>query len=83
MRILTNGHTETLDAFWRRDGAHETSASGGYVDWNANFIQAMVDQFEPIEASFQSRSENIFLDLEILVRRNLSTLEVGLQGMLQ
>lgn len=80
---LTNRHTETLDAFWRQDGAYQTPASRGYVDWNANFIQAMVERFEPTEASFQSRSDEIFQGLEILVRCNLSTLEVGLRGMLQ
>jgi hypothetical protein len=43
----------------------------------------MVERFEPTEASFQSRSNEIFEDLEILVRSNLSELEVGLRGMLQ
>lgn len=82
-RILTNRHTETLDAFWRQDGAYQTPASPGYVDWNAKFIQAMVERFEPTEASFQSCSEEIFQELEILVHSNLSELEIGLQGMLQ
>jgi hypothetical protein len=82
-RISTNTHTATLDAFWRQDGAYQTPASRGYVDWNAKFIQAMVERFEPIEASFQSRSNEIFEELEILVGGNLSELEVGLRGTLQ
>lgn len=80
---MTNRHTETLDAFWRRDGAHETPASRGYIDWNENFIQSMVERFEPTEASFQTRSEEIFEVFEELVRGNLSELENGLQGTLQ
>ncbi|OBT58322.1 hypothetical protein VE04_00743 [Pseudogymnoascus sp. 24MN13] len=78
---LSGWAVPTLDAFWRQDGAYRTQASQGYVDWNANFIQAMVERFEPTEASFQSRSNEIFEDLEILVRSNLSELEVGLRGL--
>jgi hypothetical protein len=80
---LTNSHKETLDAFWRRDGAHETPASRGYIDWNENFIQLMVERFEPTEASFQTGSKEIFEGLEALVRGNLSELETRLQGTLQ
>ncbi|KFZ11693.1 hypothetical protein V502_07457 [Pseudogymnoascus sp. VKM F-4520 (FW-2644)] len=76
---LSRWNVQTLDAFWRQDGAYQTPASRGYVDWNANFIQAMVERFEPTEASFQSRSDEIFQGLEVLVRSNLSTLEVGLR----
>jgi hypothetical protein len=79
---LTNRHTETLDAFWRRDGAHETPASRGYIDWNENFIRLMAERFEPTESSFQTRTKGIFEGLEVLVRSNLSELETGLQGML-
>ncbi|OBT49128.1 hypothetical protein VE00_00035 [Pseudogymnoascus sp. WSF 3629] len=78
---LSTWNIQTLDAFWRRDGAHETPASWGYIDWNENFIQSMVERFEPTEASFQTRSEEIFEGLEALVRGNLSELETGLQGL--
>ncbi|OBT38703.1 hypothetical protein VE00_10646 [Pseudogymnoascus sp. WSF 3629] len=78
---LSGWSVPTLDAFWRQDGAYQTPASRGYVDWNAKFIQAMVERFEPIEASFQSRSNEIFEELEILVGGNLSELEVGLRGL--
>lgn len=43
----------------------------------------MVERFEPTEASFQTRSEEIFEVFEELVRGNLSELENGLQGTLQ
>ncbi|OBT77048.1 hypothetical protein VF21_02905 [Pseudogymnoascus sp. 05NY08] len=39
------------------------------------------ERFEPTEALFQSRSNEIFEDLERLVRSNLSELEVGLRGL--
>ncbi|KFY22450.1 hypothetical protein V493_06579 [Pseudogymnoascus sp. VKM F-4281 (FW-2241)] len=80
-KTLSQWSVPTLDAFWRRDGAYKTPASQGYVDWNEKFIQAMVEGFEPTEASFQSRSEEIFEELETLVRSNLSELETGLRGL--
>lgn len=78
---LTNRHIATLDAFWRREGAHQTKAVPEYTDWNAKFIQAMVEVFEPIETTFQLRSEEIFQQLDRLVRGYLSRLEVDLRGM--
>ncbi|OBT66790.1 hypothetical protein VE03_03995 [Pseudogymnoascus sp. 23342-1-I1] len=80
-KTLSGWSVQTLDAFWRQDGAYQTPASRGYVDWNANFIQAMAENFEPAEASFQSSSEGIFEDLEFLLGCNLSTLQVDLRGL--
>ncbi|KFX86752.1 hypothetical protein V490_08886 [Pseudogymnoascus sp. VKM F-3557] len=78
---LVTWSVPTLDAFWRRDGAHETPASRGYIDWNEKFIRLMAERFEPTESSFQTRTKEIFEGLEVLVRSNLSELETGLQGL--
>ncbi|KFY43837.1 hypothetical protein V494_01801 [Pseudogymnoascus sp. VKM F-4513 (FW-928)] len=76
---LLGWNVQTLDAFWRQDGAYQTPASRGYIDWNEKFIEAMVERFEPTEASFQNLSDGIFLDMEISVLRNLSILDAGLR----